>query len=45
MALRFSKAFNTKSELWLNLQNNDDLWHASHETIEWLDVQPIVAAC
>jgi addiction module HigA family antidote len=30
MALRFSKAFNTMPELWLNLQNNYDLWHASH---------------
>ena len=45
MALRFSKAFNTTPELWLNLQNNYDLWHTSHETMEWLDVQPIVAVC
>jgi len=44
MALRFSKAFNTTPELWLNLQNNFDLWPASHETMEWLNVQPIVAA-
>lgn len=45
MALRFSKAFNTTPELWLNLQNNYDLWYASHETMEWLDVQPVVAIC
>jgi antitoxin HigA-1 len=42
MALRFSKAFNTTPELWLNLQNNYDLWHVSHETIEWLNVQSVV---
>lgn len=45
MALRLSKAFNTTPELWLNLQNNYDLWHASHETMEWLNIKPIVAAC
>jgi addiction module HigA family antidote len=45
MALRLSKAFNTTPELWLNLQNNYDLWHVSHESIEWIDVQPFVATC
>lgn len=43
MALRFSKAFNTTPELWLNLQSTYDLWHAAHETMEWLNVQPLVA--
>ncbi len=28
MALRFSKAFNTTPELWLNMQRDYDLWHA-----------------
>lgn len=28
MALRFSKAFNTTPELWLNLQQSHDLWMA-----------------
>ena len=28
MALRLSKAFNTTPELWMNMQNNYDLWHA-----------------
>jgi antitoxin HigA-1 len=28
MALRFSIAFNTTPQLWLNLQQNYDLWHA-----------------
>jgi len=45
MALRFSRAFNTTPELWLNLQNNYDLWHAAHETMDWCDIQPIHAVC
>jgi len=28
MALRFSIAFKTTPQLWLNLQQNYDLWHA-----------------
>lgn len=28
MALRLSKAFNTTPELWLNIQQNYDLWEA-----------------
>jgi addiction module HigA family antidote len=28
MALRLSIAFNTTPRLWLNLQQNCDLWHA-----------------
>lgn len=28
MALKLSKAFNTSAELWLNMQQNFDLWNA-----------------
>ncbi len=41
MALRLSKAFNTTPELWLTLQQNYDLWHASHETNEWKNIEAI----
>jgi addiction module HigA family antidote len=35
MALRLSKAFKTTPELWLNLQQNYDLWQASHKSNDW----------
>jgi len=41
MALRLSRAFNTTPELWLNLQRNYDLWHASHNRNDWKNVQPV----
>ena len=42
MALRLSRAFtNTTPESWLNLQRNYDLWHTSHNTQGWINVQPI----
>jgi addiction module HigA family antidote len=41
MALRLSRAFNTSPELWLNLQRNFDLWHASHDSSDWKDVKPV----
>ena len=41
MALRLSRAFNTSPELWLNLQRNYDLWHASHNSNDWKNVQPV----
>lgn len=41
MALRLSKAFNTTPELWLTLQQNYDLWHASHETNDWKNIEAI----
>ena len=41
MALRLSQAFNTSPELWLNLQRNYDLWHASHGSKDWQNVKPI----
>jgi len=42
MALRLSKAFNTTPELWLNLQQNYDLWHAFHESNDWKDIKAVV---
>lgn len=41
MALRLSKAFKTTPELWLNLQQNYDLWHASHNSDEWKMIRPM----
>jgi len=32
MALRLSKAFGTTPELWLNMQQNYDLWKAKKKT-------------
>lgn len=32
MALRLSKAFGTTPELWLNMQQNYDLWQAKKKT-------------
>jgi antitoxin HigA-1 len=31
MALRFSDAFGTRAELWLDLQQQYDLWHAARK--------------
>ena len=41
MALRLSRAFNTSPELWLNLQRNYDLWHASRNSSDWKNVMPV----
>lgn len=41
MALRLSKAFNTTPELWLNLQQNYELWQASHVSDGWKTVEAI----
>lgn len=35
MVLRLSRAFGTSPELWINLQRNYDLWHASHDSKAW----------
>jgi addiction module HigA family antidote len=43
MALRLAKAFRTTPELWLNLQRNYDLWHASHDSKGWQRAQVIRA--
>ena len=32
MALRLSKAFGTTPELWLNMQQNHDLWNVRRKT-------------
>lgn len=32
MAIRLSKAFHTTPQLWLNIQQSNDLWHAQKET-------------
>lgn len=31
MSLRFSRAFNTTPELWLNMQRDYDLWYAERK--------------
>jgi len=41
MALRLSKAFKTTPELWLNLQQNYDLWLASHTSDDWKTIEAI----
>jgi antitoxin HigA-1 len=43
MALRLSRAFKTTPELWLNLQQNHDLWHAYHDSRAWKAVRNIAA--
>jgi len=43
MAARLSKAFNTTPELWLNLQQNHDLWHTLHDTSAWKSVHALAA--
>ena len=43
MALRLSVAFKTTPELWLNMQNNFDLWFTSHESREWAEVEKLAA--
>jgi addiction module HigA family antidote len=39
MALRLSRAFGTSPDLWMNLQKNYDLWHASTHSGDWKRVQ------
>ena len=43
MALRLSKAFNTTPQLWLNLQQNYDLWHAAQDSDRWKKVRAVAA--
>jgi len=43
MALRLAQAFNTTPELWLNLQQNYDLWHTIHGSKTWKKVRAIAA--
>lgn len=35
MALRLSKTFHTTPQLWLNLQQFYDLWHATRDSTAW----------
>jgi addiction module HigA family antidote len=41
MALRLSRAFETTPYLWLNLQQNYDLWQAEHSSGSWQLVKPL----
>ena len=41
MALRLSRAFNTTPNLWLGLQQEYDLWQATHESKEWQRVKAV----
>ncbi len=41
MALRLSKAFKTTPELWLNMQQNYDLWHVSQKSNDWQSVEAV----
>ena len=41
MALRLSKAFSTTTGLWLNLQQNFDLWQAAQNTSDWQTIEPV----
>ncbi len=43
MALRLSQAFKTTPQIWLNLQQNHDLWHALHDSKEWKHVKAVAA--
>jgi addiction module HigA family antidote len=41
MALRLSRAFKTTPNLWLGLQQEYDLWHATHESREWQRIKAV----
>ena len=43
MALRLSRAFNTTPQLWLNLQQNYELWHAVQDSHHWKKVRAVAA--
>lgn len=43
MALRLSLAFDTSPQLWLNLQQNYDLWRAAKRSKQWQKVHKIAA--
>jgi addiction module HigA family antidote len=43
MALRLSRAFKTTPEVWLNLQQTYDLWHAYRDSQAWKAAHPIAA--
>jgi len=41
MALRLSRAFHTTPDLWMNLQQNFDLWNAENSSDAWQAVKPL----
>ena len=41
MALRLGRALKTTPELWLNLQQNHDLWQVAHHSNAWKQVHAI----
>ena len=41
MALRLSRAFDTTPDLWMNLQQNFDLWKAENSSNAWQAVKPL----
>jgi len=43
MAFRLSRAFDTTPELWMNLQNNYDLWVVENTSKTWQFVQPVTS--
>ena len=43
MALRLSRAFDTTPQLWLNLQQNFDLWAAARESKDWKEIKKLAA--
>lgn len=43
MALRLSKTFHTTPQLWLNLQQFYDLWHATHDSTAWRGARALTA--
>ena len=43
MALRLSRAFRTSPDLWMNLQRDYDLWHATHDSRAWQRARVIAA--
>ena len=43
MALRLARAFKTTPELWLNLQQNYDLWHTAHQSSAWKEARAVAA--
>jgi len=42
MALRLSRAFRTSPNLWTNLQQTYDLWHASQVSHAWQHVHSLM---
>ena len=43
MALRLSRAFDTTPDLWMNLQQNSDLWKAENSSNAWQAVKPLAS--